>query len=487
MSDTLFGLYKAHVAQNFDPLGLGRIRVRFIQDNSISDNELPYADYCSPLGGGADPHQGAGFFMIPNVGDTVFIMFENGDVSKPVWMGSPFFGGLNGTQNPPIESRVTNTEPLNRIIKTSYGHKIELDDRELDLGGQPTQAIRITSGLGRTLILNDSENSIELKNAVAQPHQLIMNKNGVKLESARGNGLFLSDKRGTALLANYDNSSFINLSDTQMILQTKGSSFIRANSFDAKMNGDFVADAGSIKFKGSSFSATTSADIGLMSGNNITITAPMTTAFTTSNYLVDLPAVGVPQTTGNIHFNATNGHVGMRVGLNIPNPITPVGYVVSDAEFNDPAQAIGKLARISLGRTGAVALEGAIGGLYISPIPMPLPGSAAGLGGRPFGGAPLIPIIPSPIPGVGPQPAVLGGNLYTMLMTLLTGMQTLSAAMIASAPAFAVSPVGPAVLSPAVLGALIAWQTLLTTTQTLHLGAPGTPTNLLSSVVFIDG
>lgn len=81
-----FGIYDAVVEYNADPMQLGRVivRVPLIHKDEYGVDMLPWARPCSPFGGGP----GYGSYMIPPVGSRIWVMFESGDESWPVWLGT---------------------------------------------------------------------------------------------------------------------------------------------------------------------------------------------------------------------------------------------------------------------------------------------------------------------------------------------------------------------------------------------------------------
>lgn len=98
--NTLNGLYKGRVEDNLDPLSIGRVRIRIPslhgivdRSNYIESNSLPWASYCSPTGAGFDH----GTFISPEIGDYVWVMFEAGDIQKPVYIGGSFGKGAYKT------------------------------------------------------------------------------------------------------------------------------------------------------------------------------------------------------------------------------------------------------------------------------------------------------------------------------------------------------------------------------------------------------
>jgi hypothetical protein len=69
------GIYRATVLNNQDPEQRGRVQVLV---PAIAGQGSGWAAACRPVGGGG---------QVPAVGDTVWVMFENGDPSYPVWLG----------------------------------------------------------------------------------------------------------------------------------------------------------------------------------------------------------------------------------------------------------------------------------------------------------------------------------------------------------------------------------------------------------------
>lgn len=70
-----YGKYRAVVVDINDPEQLGRIRVKC--PKVLRDMRSSWACSCFP----------PGIFDMPDVGDTVWIEFEDGDVDKPIWTG----------------------------------------------------------------------------------------------------------------------------------------------------------------------------------------------------------------------------------------------------------------------------------------------------------------------------------------------------------------------------------------------------------------
>jgi len=74
-----FGKYRGLVKDNKDPLGLGRIQATV---PAIPGMTVNWALPCAPYAGAS-----VGFYTIPPVGAKVWIEFEGGDPTYPIWSG----------------------------------------------------------------------------------------------------------------------------------------------------------------------------------------------------------------------------------------------------------------------------------------------------------------------------------------------------------------------------------------------------------------
>lgn len=105
--------YKGTVHDNKDPENLGRIIVRV--PAVYGENIHEY--WALPKGMFAG--KGISSFFIPNEGDSVWVVFENGDPRFPVWDYGWFRSG-----DVPEGASVDN-----KVIQTTSGHRIEIDDK----------------------------------------------------------------------------------------------------------------------------------------------------------------------------------------------------------------------------------------------------------------------------------------------------------------------------------------------------------------------
>lgn len=155
-SDKFYGKYRAQVVDVDDPKKRGRI---LVSSESIlpSIAELGWAESCLP----------PGTFFLPRKGDFVWIEFEEGDVTLPIWVGimptreyvkSYLFEGMSDR---------TNYDPYITIIRTPQ-HKVMFHND--DLKGE--KAIKILDSAGSTLHFNSNTGDVSLRatdilNAVA--------------------------------------------------------------------------------------------------------------------------------------------------------------------------------------------------------------------------------------------------------------------------------------------------------------------------------
>ena len=115
---TLCGVYYGVVTQNKDTdKGLARVKVKLPWlDNSDSDQAF-WAQLSTPMAGDK-----FGFYCLPDVGDTVAVMFIAGDINHPVVLG----GVWNKTDKTPEDN--ANGKNDFRGYRSRQGSRVILDD-----------------------------------------------------------------------------------------------------------------------------------------------------------------------------------------------------------------------------------------------------------------------------------------------------------------------------------------------------------------------
>jgi uncharacterized protein involved in type VI secretion and phage assembly len=109
----------ALVTDNKDPSKLGRVKIKI---PVLSNTDTTWWAPIVMLGAGKN----RGWFFIPEVDDEVLVLFEHGDMSRPLVIGALW----NGKDKPPDKNPGGNPR---RMIKSRAGSKITFDDDQLKL------------------------------------------------------------------------------------------------------------------------------------------------------------------------------------------------------------------------------------------------------------------------------------------------------------------------------------------------------------------
>lgn len=153
------GGYLAEVVALNDPDSRSRVQVRLLNFDGVADHDGPiWARVACPFAG-----DNRGAFLLPDVGDEVFVVFVNGDPRFPVIVG----GLWNGASEPP--ETISGGRNRRKVIRSKNGVKLTLDDQD----GQE-QFIVETPG-GQKITLKDGPGAVFIEDS---------NGNSAKLETA---------------------------------------------------------------------------------------------------------------------------------------------------------------------------------------------------------------------------------------------------------------------------------------------------------------
>jgi hypothetical protein len=133
-----FGKYRGVVSDIADPESLGRVKAK-VPAIFGNQEECPWAMPAVPFAG---PQHG--LVLLPEVGDGVWIEFEGGDLSRPIWSGCWW-------------ARDQRPEPQGdtiRLLATSSGHQVVLDES--------ADEIKLVHPGGAEVTLGSSEISLKL-------------------------------------------------------------------------------------------------------------------------------------------------------------------------------------------------------------------------------------------------------------------------------------------------------------------------------------
>jgi uncharacterized protein involved in type VI secretion and phage assembly len=128
------------VTDNKDPQKLGRVKVKL---PVLSEQDTTFWVPIVMQGAGKN----RGWFFIPEADDEVLVLFEHGDLNRPLVLGALW----NGKDKPPD----ANPDPFtndHRVIKSRQGSRILFDD-----GGEPK--VVIEDGTGKARITIDAKNN----------------------------------------------------------------------------------------------------------------------------------------------------------------------------------------------------------------------------------------------------------------------------------------------------------------------------------------
>lgn len=124
-----------------DPEELGRVKVSF---PTLPGNDTSWWAPLASVGAGND----RGWFFLPEIHDEVLVMFEHGDITRPVILGALW----NGTDKPPEKTAGKNER---RCVVSRAGTRVVLDD---DAG-----TVTLESADGKARIILDAANKVTLE------------------------------------------------------------------------------------------------------------------------------------------------------------------------------------------------------------------------------------------------------------------------------------------------------------------------------------
>ena len=111
-----YGKYRGVVADNEDPKNLGRLKA--LVPEVLGEVETGWALPAAPFAG-----DGIGVFAVPPPNSGVWIEFEAGDVSRPIWSGCWW-----GDGQLPENNGGTAATPAIKIVRSEQGLMLTLDD-----------------------------------------------------------------------------------------------------------------------------------------------------------------------------------------------------------------------------------------------------------------------------------------------------------------------------------------------------------------------
>ncbi|MFL6648957.1 MAG: phage baseplate assembly protein V [Sulfurifustaceae bacterium] len=185
VAERRYGKFRGFVADNDDPEKRARLKLKVpsVLGDEVSDWALP----CLPFGGGA----AYGWFAVPEKDAQVWVEFEEGDIHRPVWVGTFWQSGDDVPQDAGV------SPPTTRLFMTPAGHKLQFDDKEDEEQitlSHPKDAslvidkdgvVALTDAKGAKLTLDAANEKIVLEDS--NGNTLTMSSSGTTIEDANGN------------------------------------------------------------------------------------------------------------------------------------------------------------------------------------------------------------------------------------------------------------------------------------------------------------
>ena len=137
------GKYRGVVTNNVDPMLRGRLLVTVPDVLGVVPSS--WAEPCVPLAGPTGLSMGV--YMVPPIGAGVWVEFEHGDPTYPIWVGCRWGATADV---PPIAHLGIPLTP-NIVLQSAGQNALVISD----LPG-PTGGIMLKSATGATLIVNDT-------------------------------------------------------------------------------------------------------------------------------------------------------------------------------------------------------------------------------------------------------------------------------------------------------------------------------------------
>ena len=252
----LNGIYRARVENNVDPLHIGRVQIRVpmihrtISSGGTSTDLLPWASYCSSIGAGYN----YGSFIVPEIGEYVWVLFEDYDPEKPVYIGSVF--GTDST----LEKKYGSDETTGVWSGVVGANEVPLESQR----EAPSHKMVYKSRLGSMMYFDTDED----KNAVA-----IEDANGqkFKISSSEGKVFTLMEGEDNVVVKIHDGKVDIGYEGGRgiQVIPSNGDIVLKASGATITLSDSITMQADSVSVKSSSFNV--NANSIKMRGGNVTI------------------------------------------------------------------------------------------------------------------------------------------------------------------------------------------------------------------------
>jgi uncharacterized protein involved in type VI secretion and phage assembly len=135
-----FGKYRGTVVNNVDPMQMGRLMVQV--PDVFGSASPPWAMPCVPFAGVQ-----SGFYVVPTIGASVWVEFERGDSSFPVWVGGFWSSGAQV----PVSALSGSGGGQTLVMQTVGQNELVLSDAPGPAGG-----VLLRTASGAVISVNDA-------------------------------------------------------------------------------------------------------------------------------------------------------------------------------------------------------------------------------------------------------------------------------------------------------------------------------------------
>lgn len=144
-NSSYYGKYRGTVLNNVDPEQRGRLMLNV--PDVLGSIPSSWAEPCVPLAGPTGPPMG--MYLVPPISAGVWVEFEHGDPSYPIWSGCRW-----GTQSDiPSLAKAGNPADPNIVIQSLLQHMVMVSDMP---PSPATGGIILKSTTGAMIVVNDS-------------------------------------------------------------------------------------------------------------------------------------------------------------------------------------------------------------------------------------------------------------------------------------------------------------------------------------------
>lgn len=144
-NSSYYGKYRGTVLNNVDPEQRGRLMLNV--PDVLGSIPSSWAEPCVPLAGPTGPPMG--MYLVPPISAGVWVEFEHGDPSYPIWSGCRW-----GTQSDiPTMALAGNPADPNIVIQSLLQHMVMISDMP---PSPATGGIILKSTTGAMIVVNDT-------------------------------------------------------------------------------------------------------------------------------------------------------------------------------------------------------------------------------------------------------------------------------------------------------------------------------------------